>query len=180
MYRLHKWVLLSLFYGVYCQMASAQDTSGTIGHVPIAAPTAASLGKYGDIPIGYNTGTPQISIPLYTVRSGSLSLPIGLSYHASGLKVQEKASWVGAGWSLNAGGAITRTVVGGPDDRGITGYTNYTNGHYSDYGYSNYQWIGGSGYGAVNGMVADDAGFYQGRKDGEPDLYFFNFAGHTG
>lgn len=154
-------------------MASAQDTSGTIGHVPIAAPTAASLGKYGDIPIGYNTGTPQISIPLYTVRSGSLSLPIGLSYHASGLKVQEKASWVGAGWSLNAGGAITRTVVGGPDDRGITGYTNYTNGHYSDYGYSNYQWIGGSGYGAVNGMVADDAGFYQGRKDGEPDLYFF-------
>jgi YD repeat-containing protein len=158
----------------------AQDTSGTIGHVSISAPTAASLGKYGDMPVSYNTGTPQVSIPLYTVKSGSLTLPIGLSYHASGLKVQEKASWVGAGWSLNAGGAITRTVVGGPDDRGVTGYSNYVGGHYSDYGYASYQWVSGSGFGAINGMVSDDAGFEQGRKDGEPDLYFFNFAGHTG
>ena len=105
---------LSVLMG--CLAGRAQDTTNTIGNVSIASPTAASLGKYGDFPVSYNTGLPQISIPIYTVKAGSLSLPISLSYHASGLKVQEEASWVGAGWSLNAGGMITRTVVGAADD----------------------------------------------------------------
>lgn len=77
---------------------------------------AASLGKYGDIPVSYHTGTPEISIPIYTVKQGSLSLPISLSYHSSGIRVSEVASWVGLGWSLNAGGVVTRTIHGGPDD----------------------------------------------------------------
>src|SRR5258708_35764953 len=115
----------------------AQDTTGTIGRVTIASPTAASLGKYGDIPVSYHTGIPQISVPIYTVQSGSLKLPISLSYHASGLKVHEPAGWVGAGWALNAGGAITRTVVGSPDDRGYS-TSNVLYGHYSDYGFNNY------------------------------------------
>lgn len=80
------------------------------------SPNAASLGKYGDIPVSYHTGVPNISIPIYTVTQGSLSLPISLSYHSSGLKVDEVASNVGLGWSLNAGGMITRSVNGGPDE----------------------------------------------------------------
>src|SRR5205814_9364412 len=69
--------------------------------VSIASPTAASLGKYADIPVNYHTGIPDISIPIYSVKEGPLSLPISLSYHASGLKVMETAGWVGVGWSLN-------------------------------------------------------------------------------
>src|SRR5258705_12034914 len=112
----------------------SQDSANTIGRVNISSPNAASLGKYGDVPVSYHTGIPDISIPIYTVRSGSLSLPVNLSYHASGLKVQEQASWVGAGWSLNAGGMITRTVKGAADDRGY--YNGYvTKGYYSDSGY---------------------------------------------
>ena len=56
---------------------------------------AASLGKYGDIPVSYHTGVPGISIPIYTVKQGNLSLPVTLSYHSSGIKVDELASWVG-------------------------------------------------------------------------------------
>ncbi|MGH2564407.1 MAG: hypothetical protein ACRDE5_07840, partial [Ginsengibacter sp.] len=146
----------------------AQDTTNTIGRVSIASPNAASLGKYGDIPVSYHTGLPNIDIPVYTVESGSLKLPISLSYHASGLKVQEQASWVGAGWSLNAGGMITRSVVGGPDDRGYS--SNLTmDGHYTDTGYCNY-------YSSQN----DDLFIAKGYKDGEPDLYFFNFGGSSG
>ena len=99
--------LLFLWTAIGSQAGLAQDTTNTIGKVSIASPTAASLGKYGDFPVSYNTGLPQISIPIYTVKAGSLSLPISLSYHASGLKVQEQASWVGAGWALNAGGCRT-------------------------------------------------------------------------
>src|ERR1700759_691037 len=90
--------------------ANGQDTTGLIGNVSIASPTAASLGKFGDIPVSYHTGIPDISIPIYTVQAGSLKLPIVMSYHAGGVKVQEPAGWVGAGWALNAGGVITRTV----------------------------------------------------------------------
>ena len=159
----------------------AQDTSNTIGNVNIASPTAASLGKYGDVPVSYNTGIPNISVPIYTVQSGSLKIPISLSYHAGGLKVQENASWVGAGWSLNAGGAITRTVQGAPDDRGIGGFNVCTDGYYSDYGFNSYLFITGQtdGYG-INGVTPDDGSFQRGVKDGQPDLFFFNFGGYTG
>jgi YD repeat-containing protein len=161
----------------------AQDTTNTIGNVSIASPTAASLGKYGDFPVSYNTGLPQISIPIYTVKSGSLSLPISLSYHASGLKVQEYASWVGAGWALNAGGVITRTVIGAADDRGVQAFNSTTNGYYSDSGYNSYLFIPNSGQTigiSYDGYFPDDQNFLQGHKDGEPDLYFFNFGGYTG
>ncbi|HEV3325691.1 MAG TPA: hypothetical protein VG052_08790, partial [Puia sp.] len=149
----------------------AQDTTDLIGHVSIASPTAASLGKYGDIPVSYHTGIPQVSVPIYTVEAGSLKLPVSLSYHASGLKVQEAASWVGAGWSLNAGGVITRTVKGAPDDRGYS-TSNVLDGHYTDFGYNSY----------LNNIsnTPDDVDFTRGFKDGEPDLYFFNFGGYTG
>ncbi len=172
--------LAALFVVVFSTIficAYAQDTTNTIGHVSIASPTAASLGKFGDVPVSYNTGIPNISIPIYTVQSGSLSLPIGLSYHAGGLKVQEGASWVGAGWALNAGGVITRTVIGGPDDRGVQATNICYDGHYSDYGYNNYLFISRPGYpgDAPDGYWADDLSFCQGYKDGEPDLYFFQF-----
>src|SRR5258708_39450615 len=72
------------------------------GEVSIAAPTAASLGKYADIPVSYHTGIPQINIPLYTVKAGSPLLSLGFCYYASGLKVFEFAKWVGVGLSLDA------------------------------------------------------------------------------
>jgi hypothetical protein len=53
--------------------------------VTIASPNAASLGKYTDVPVNYQTGIPQINVPLYTIKEGCLTLPIGLSYHAGGL-----------------------------------------------------------------------------------------------
>ncbi len=129
------FLLLLLSFGrsieTLCQLNPYKEVS-------IASPTAAALGKYGDIPVSYHTGIPQISVPIYQISQGSLSMPISLSYHASGLRVSETASWVGAGWSLNAGGVITRTVRGAPDERGTSTVDNQIKGHFSDYGYSNY------------------------------------------
>ena len=149
----------------------AQGTNNPINKITIASPTAASLGKYGDIPVNYHTGIPQISIPIYTISAGPLSLPISLSYHASGLKVQEPASWVGAGWALNAGGVITRTVVGAPDERGANNAGTSEKGHFSDYGYNSYN---------NNNDPIDWTKFANGTKDGEPDLFFFNFGNYSG
>lgn len=96
----------------------AQDQSEKLRNIVPPSPNASSLGKYADWPVSLYTGVPEISIPVYQVKGRSTSVPITLSYHASGIKVSEIASWVGLGFALNAGGVITRSVCGLPDDVG--------------------------------------------------------------
>jgi YD repeat-containing protein len=159
--------LVIVLHGLY---AAGQSSATNYGTVTISSPTSASLGKFGDIPVSYQTGIPNISVPIYTVQAGPLKLPIGLSYHASGLKVMEPAGWVGAGWALNAGGMITRTVVGQPDEVGGPNCAQ-VDGHFSQNGFNEYLY---------NNGIQDWANFGYGYKDGEPDLYTFNFGGYTG
>lgn len=112
------FLIVAIFIGVNL---SAQE-------LPIIippSPNASSLGKYLETPVSYATGIPSISVPLYEIREGNISLPINLSYHAGGIKVEEVASWVGLGWDLNAGGVIYRTMQGLPDDS-PNGYINTT------------------------------------------------------
>jgi len=60
------------------------------------------------------TGDFSFSLPVLEVPGpeGNFSLP--LSYNA-GIGLDQEASWVGLGWTMNAG-AITRTISGFPDD----------------------------------------------------------------
>lgn len=71
------------------------------------SPEAANLSRYADVPVSLYTGKPQIDFPLYTLKCGTLELPISLSYYASGVKVEDYPTWAGIGWALNAGGVIT-------------------------------------------------------------------------
>ena len=151
--------IICLSFSLYSQDNLLKD------YAPVA-PTPASLGKYGDIPVSYHTGLPDISIPVYTLTEGSISLPISLSYHASGIRVQEAASWVGLGWALNAGGIITRTVQGAPDERGNL---LQANGYYKDYG-----------NGIIEGVWVDWIEVESGRWDLEPDIFSFNIGGYSG
>lgn len=159
---------------------------GVLGKVNIASPNAAALGKYVDIPVSNHTGIPQTNIPLYTLQEGPLSLPISLSYHAGGIKLNEMAGWVGLGWSLNAGGVITRTVRGTPDECGVAEFMKNDKGHLGHNGYNNYAFERdrGGNNDCQSPLPTEDVfkinGFTDGIKDGEPDLFFFNFGGHSG
>jgi hypothetical protein len=79
------------------------------------SPDAAALGKYEQYPVALYNGLVKIEIPIHTIKLPLFSLPISLSYHASGIKVDDISSPTGLGWVLNAGGLITRTVKGRPD-----------------------------------------------------------------
>lgn len=83
------------------------------------SPNVAAIERYGEIPVSLYTGIPNIEIPIFEINVHGFKLPITLSYHAGGIKVQDIASWVGTGWSLNAGGQITRTQRGGCPDEAI-------------------------------------------------------------
>lgn len=56
------------------------------------------------------TGDFTYNIPLFDLEG----YPVNLSYH-SGIGMEEEASWVGLGWSLNPG-TVTRDMRGLPDD----------------------------------------------------------------
>lgn len=139
------------------------------------SPNAASLGQYGEVPVSLFTGTPQVDIPLYTIKTDFVNFPITLSYHAGGFRPDVHPSWTGLGWSLNAGGAITRTVQHLPDEYeyvpGGTGL-NYTGMGY----YYSRPILAASNWNTPAGNYVD-AGIV---KDRAPDIFSFNFLGMSG
>lgn len=85
-------------------------------HTFPAAPEAASVTKYSGIPVNNNLGHVQLEVPCYTLQGKELSIPVSLQYYTGGIKLDEIAGVAGLGWTLNAGGCITRTVIGIPDE----------------------------------------------------------------
>ncbi|MEL6561472.1 MAG: hypothetical protein AAFQ94_25005, partial [Bacteroidota bacterium] len=157
----------------------AQDLKPT-GNTLAPAPEASALNKFIDIPVSYYTGTPNISAPIFNLPMQQLSLPISLNYHASGLKVAEPASWVGAGWVLNAGGMVNRNIRGLPDE--------YLNGNYKGYFYhgSYYTDAGGLNLTALLDCEDDTGGITNfdalsgNYWDFEPDMFYFSMPGGSG
>ncbi len=157
----------------------AQAINSTIKDVVMPSPNAASLGKYGDIPVSYYTGVPSVGIPIHTVRQGAISLPISLDYHAGGVKVGEPASWVGLGWSLQAGGMISRTVQGRADERNNLGYMSIGHKLRLD-GTANECFVPAeiNGINYTKEQIEGELTFF--RFDGEPDIFSFSIGGYSG
>ncbi|MBS1511069.1 MAG: RHS repeat protein [Bacteroidetes bacterium] len=72
--------------------------------------------RYGDYPMAAYTGLTDITIPLHTVTGRKLSLPVTMSFHASGRMANEINGTLGMRWTLNCGGLVTRTMKGQPDE----------------------------------------------------------------
>jgi len=133
------------------------------------SPNASSIHIYGNNNINYYTGSTNITIPIYEIKEGDINLPIYLKYTGSnGIRVEEIASWVGLGWSLNAGGAISRTIRGIADDQDYNGWLSSNTLLYPQVE-SNI---------LVN--VEDFLNIADNKKDGEPDLFFYNYPGGNG
>jgi hypothetical protein len=124
-------------------------------------PNTASLGKFGDYQVGFYTGLPEISIELYSAKSGELTIPITLSYHASGIKPTDVASWVGSGWALSAGGQVSRSIAGKPDEEGFLSAALQPNPSTCN----SYYYLEHAARGAT---------------DVEPDIFSYSFPGKSG
>ncbi len=62
------------------------------------------------------TGKVNISLPIYELQVGKFKLPLSLNYTTGSIAVDQLPSWVGLGWSLRAGGQVTRITRGKPDE----------------------------------------------------------------
>ena len=138
--------------------------------VPLS-PNMASIAKYGEVPVGHFTGTPNINIPLYNVSSGELSLPLSISYHAGGHKVETIASWIGLGWSLNSIPSISRSVRGIPDENG---------GYFSLYSGRTVEDLWNLRYSNESLFNAYRQDLFYGYKDSEPDIFYYNLPSGSG
>jgi hypothetical protein len=180
--------VLFCFFLLAMTHARAQDVMNSFLNNYIQPPAdVSSLGKFIDFPIGYYTGTPKISVPIYDLKDGAAELPISIEYHSGGIRVSEIASSVGLGWSLQAGGMVMRVVRGAPDEgtakpnASQQGYPAHPRGYYVDGGLSQMpalNWFNSNAIWSPNNP--DIPGSMQGFYDLEPDLYYFNFNGHMG
>lgn len=87
-----------------------EEFNASAPHYAPKSPTVSGLVTQIDYPVSHYTGIPDISIPIYEIEAYGMKMPITLSYHASGIRLDQEASWVGLGWSLNVGGVISRTI----------------------------------------------------------------------
>lgn len=160
-------ILLLIFQGAFAQLPSdVQTTINKNFPMPIQkSPNASSIERYGNYEVNLYTGLPSISIPLHTVESGPIQLPLSLSYHASGIRYTDQASWVGLGWSLMAGGQISRQIQKLPDEMSFLDETQDSN----DY--------------SLNWQSCDDW-FYKENgnagTDHEADIFSYTFPGKSG
>jgi YD repeat-containing protein len=181
------------FFSAYAQTSYTTPSSMfDLKNILPTSPEAAMLGKFGDIPIGYYTGTGDVSIPLYTIKEGGIEIPIVLRYHGSGNRVEDDASEVGLGWSLEPGGSVVQAVNGVQD-----GLDDLINGDPVGYNFLQSQvavhGIISSRFSVGNGVypcfTAGPAGTEDSKRtldlliagNGQPDVYQYSMpGGHSG
>jgi len=153
--------------------AQTQESSGRIPpkleQLP-PTPQAASLGKFGNVPVGYQTGIPNISLPLYTIALKDFNYPISLNYYSMGNRVDDVSTNVGLGWTLFATGSISTSTKGPTED--VLPADNWAVPPVGaqdpcDFIHQN--------------TIYDDAKRYmESQVNWEGGIYNYNFAGHSG
>jgi len=138
-----------------------------------ASPLVSEFTKYGDFPVSLNSGVIAVNVPLGKLKGHKLDVNLGLSYHASGIKVTDVASRVGLGWVLNAGGVISRNVRGLPDETPNNGYWDLKDNGIYDFENDLLDLTNTSDYTTMVNVA-------RGTYDGHLDIYSFNFPEGSG
>ena len=162
---------LLIFFLFVQYWSFGQEVNNHLPDIYPLTPNSSALAKFGDFPVSHYNGTADVSIPLYTIQVGDLTVPITLRYNTSGIRVSEVASWVGLGWSLDAGYSISRKIVGRADDDSDT-FKSYFYGHLLD---------------PLDFYNLDDGNrityyesYLNGNFDTDPDIYSYNLMNSSG
>ncbi|MDU1893073.1 MAG: RHS repeat domain-containing protein [Dysgonomonas sp.] len=181
-----KYICLLIFILFKCNIYS-QFADRQANFPQISSPNVASFNKFIDHPISLYNGTPDVNIPLYVIKDGTIELPITLRYNTSGIKVNEEASWVGLGWNLNVGGVISQNVLGYCDEED-TEYNDFLNTPEFS-AFFNSEPINGYFRLPYNlpihkkiGAIVTKRAWYSthGLAKLEPDVFYFSYPGNAG
>lgn len=170
-------LIICLFYN----LSFSQETNPL--EITIPSPQAFELTKYGNVPVDESSGRVSPSIPIHTYKAGNLELNMSLMYSGNGVKVEQKPTWTGINWLLNAGGVITRVVKDLPDETNkprvfyteseldnMAIYTNQTGAHIT---------INDLDSDVKSNLVNNYVGNLN-SYDTEVDIFNYSFNGHNG
>ena len=113
--------LFVLFSSTSLAFAQPNPISEYIDHysnVIPETPNASTFTKYGGTTLNLSKGIPNISVPIYNLTLDGVTIPISISYDASGIKTNDLATAVGLKWRLNVGGGVFRSINNMADDNG--------------------------------------------------------------
>lgn len=114
-YSLQKVALLAGGLFLSSLSVKADDVQEKLNIDYFRSPEASAFMEYGEESVNEYTGTVDITVPLYTITCKDVEIPLVLRYDASGIKVEQEASWVGLGWNLMVGGCINYVCAGAKD-----------------------------------------------------------------
>ncbi len=149
-----------------------------------------SLQSSGGINYQLFIGQAGYTIPIYKLDDPDFPLDIALRYQSDGFKPFQPSGFYGQDWSLIAGGYITRSVQGFPDEQRISSM--WVNGFQEDdigmqhalfkqcvYDKESVFNFSSSVYSEGNGFICQING-YSWTVDYMPDIFYFSFMGHQG
>lgn len=156
---------------VFCLQwkANAQLQPTTLLDQYAATPKALEQTRYGNLPVDLNSGTFSMDIPIGTYSDQDFTIPISLHYVAAGFRPGSPSGEAGLGWSLIAGGSITREIVGLDDfdpDGGFKAAPSFSKDTVYTLNHS---------VSVINGVPSLD-----GSHETTSDIYHFTFPGHSG
>ena len=113
------YILIFILLNGCCEWIYADNSNKyipKIDDVTLPSPTSQTYQRFMGYEPNLATGAINVTIPLYTLDSGSLSIPLALNYQSNGIKPTDPYIPLGYGWTLQPGLRITRTIIGNPDD----------------------------------------------------------------
>lgn len=187
-----KQIVTTLLLTVLALISTPLYAKDAIETQNMVSPQVADLFRCNMASSSLFTGRMNLSIPIYTLEDPDFPLQIALSYNSEGFKPRKASGFVGCNWFLNAGGCITREVMGYPDERflkqgDITHYgmlyaihSNIVSAACGENGIFNFQ--KGCVHSAYNGASyhywLDNSLLLD--IDYQPDIFHFNFCNHSG
>ncbi len=170
-----KYLLFFTLFFMPLVANSMQVSSIDMVDVSMPSPQAAELAKYGNLEVSMFKGVPGVTVPIHTLNLKGFSLPIFLSYDAGGVKVDQIATNVGLGWSLQAGGQITSAVNSLADANHDFDMPSGSLSSFDPNYFTSSPWP--DDYTYAEPLANSSSGVSYNTK---PDIHYYNFAGKSG
>ena len=111
MRRIYYLVILPALF-VTIQLAGQTAEHNFLNNQYAPTPKALEMIRYGHLSPNLAGGMMEYELPIYAIEDKDFSIPVILRYSSGGFRPNQQTGEAGLGWSLIAGGAITREIVG--------------------------------------------------------------------
>ena len=136
--------------------------------IPLSAvANEPQLKTFHNVSVLPHTGQMQYDVELYRIQDADFDWPISITYSSDGFRPFDYSDPVGSGWTLNAGGVITRQIMGDADDNIKTGFE---------------VWIQDTTQSkcSIKDIYNESYRCYNSLYDYQSDIYSFSFNGYNG